>query len=307
MTYAFDPELAPVVPLLKLGDFSDVPAARAMLESMLADINANVDTSGLTIEDRTIDGPDDTDLSIRILRPSSASGPLPAVLHIHGGGFAVGSVNTELGGCVQLASKVPAVVVSVEYRLAPEYPFPAGIEDCYTALCWLHSQVADLGVDPTRVAVFGGSAGGGLAAGLALMARDRGGPSLCFQFLGIPELDDRLETPSMQQFVETPMWNRPNAIQSWKHYLGDASGRSRPMPRRRGPRTWPDCRRRSCRPWSSTRCATRASRTPCGCCKPVWRWSYTSTREPSTVRPWSPRRRCRIARRQRPSRSCGGH
>jgi len=224
MTYAFDPELAPVIPSLHLGDFTDVAAARAMLESMLAGINANVDTSGLTIEDRTIDGPDGTDLSVRVLRPTSAPGPLPAVLHIHGGGFAVGSVNSELSGCVQLASRLPAVVVSVEYRLAPEFPFPAGIEDCYTALCWLHTQVDALGVDPRRVAVSGGSAGGGLAAGVALMARDRGGPSLCFQFLGIPELDDRLETASMQQFVDTPMWNRPSAIQSWKHYLGDAPG-----------------------------------------------------------------------------------
>jgi len=224
MTYAFDPELAAVIPLLQLRDFSDVEAARAGLEAMLAPINAGVDTSGLTIEDRTIDGPDGTDLSVRVFRPTAAPDPLPAVLHIHGGGFAVGSVDMELGGCVQLASKIPAVVVSVEYRLAPEHPFPAGIEDCYAALCWLHGEAAALGVDRARVAVSGGSAGGGLAAGVALMARDRGGPGLCFQFLGIPELDDRLETPSMQQFVDTPMWNRPNAIVSWKYYLGDAPG-----------------------------------------------------------------------------------
>jgi len=224
MTYAFDPELAAVIPLLQGRDFSDVESARVGLAEMLAPINANVDTSGLTIEDRTIDGPDDTDLSVRVYRPTSAPGPLPAVLHIHGGGFAVGSVEMELGGCVQLASNIPAVVVSVEYRLAPEHPFPAPIEDCYAALCWLHAEAATLGVDRARVAVSGGSAGGGLAAGLALMARDRGGPSLCFQFLGIPELDDRLETPSMQQFVDTPMWNRPNAIVSWKYYLGAAPG-----------------------------------------------------------------------------------
>ena len=225
MTYAFDPELAPVIPSLHLGDFSDVAAARAMLESMLAGINADVDTSGLTIEDRTIDGPDGTDLSVRVLRPTSAPGPLPAVLHIHGGGFAVGSVNSELGGCVQLASRLPAVVVSVEYRLAPEYPFPAGIEDCYTALCWLHTQVDALGVDPKRVAVSGGSAGGGLAAGLALMARDRGGPSLCFQFLGHPRARRPPRDPQHAAIRGHPDVEPPERHPvSWKYYLGDAPG-----------------------------------------------------------------------------------
>jgi acetyl esterase/lipase len=108
--------------------------------------------------------------------------------------------------------------------LAPEHPFPAGLEDCYAALVWLHDQADALGVDPARVAINGGSAGGGLAAGLALLARDRGGPAICFQYLGIPELDDTLDTPSMQQFHDTPMWSRPQAVQSWQWYLGDAYG-----------------------------------------------------------------------------------
>jgi acetyl esterase/lipase len=105
--------------------------------------------------------------------------------------------------------------------LAPEHPFPAGLEDCYVALVWLHENAKELGVDTTRVAVNGGSAGGGLAAGLALLARDRGGPAICFQYLGIPELDDRLDTPSMQRFTDTPMWARPSAEVSWKWYLGE--------------------------------------------------------------------------------------
>src|SRR5207247_8429091 len=115
-------------------------------------------------------------------------------------------------------------VVSVDYRLAPEDPFPAGLEDCYAALRWIHDRAEDLGVDRERIGVIGGSAGGGLAAGLALLARDRGGPSLCFQFLGIPELDDRLDTPSMRAFVDTPLWNRPNAELSWPYYLGESTG-----------------------------------------------------------------------------------
>jgi acetyl esterase/lipase len=112
------------------------------------------------------------------------------------------------------------VVVSVDYRLAPENPFPAGLEDCYAALSWFSTHAAELGVDPERIAIHGGSAGGGLCAALALLARDRSGPSIAFQYLGIPELDDRLTTSSMTTFVDTPMLNRPTAIHSWDAYLG---------------------------------------------------------------------------------------
>ena len=108
----------------------------------------------------------------------------------------------------------------MEYRLAPEHPFPAGVEDCYAALTWLHANAAELGIDDDRIGVGGQSAGGGLTAGLALLARDRGGPSICFQFLGIPELDHRLETASMRAFVDTPLWHRGNAVKSWQMYLG---------------------------------------------------------------------------------------
>jgi acetyl esterase/lipase len=145
------------------------------------------------------------------------------VLYIHGGGFCVGSIASEHLGAMAAAAAADAVVVSVEYRLAPEHPFPAGLEDCYAALTWLASRADTLGVDPQHIGVMGSSAGGGLAAGLALLARDRGGPGLCFQMLCIPELDDRLDTPSMHAFTDTPMWNRPSAEVSWRYYLGDAA------------------------------------------------------------------------------------
>jgi acetyl esterase/lipase len=122
------------------------------------------------------------------------------------------------------------VVVAVEYRLAPENPFPCGLEDCYATLQWMAAQADSLAIDTDRVGVYGQSAGGGLAAALALLARDRGGPALCFQFLGIPELDDRLETTSMRQFVDTPMWHRANAIRSWLFYLGDDATRGEVSP-----------------------------------------------------------------------------
>jgi acetyl esterase len=228
MSYAFDPELAALVPMLTLSegnaDFSNPAEARSRMVELTASMNADLDTSGLTIGDRVIPG----DVTVRVYAPTERAGPVPAVVYIHGGGFAIGSVETEHAGAAGIAAGVGAVVVSVEYRLAPEHPFPAPLDDCYAALVWVHSAADELGIDPDRVAVYGGSAGGGLAAGLALLARDRGGPKLCFQFLGIPELDDRLETPSMQRFVDTPMWNRPSAVNSWRHYLGDAGGEVSP-------------------------------------------------------------------------------
>jgi acetyl esterase/lipase len=136
----------------------------------------------------------------------------------------VGSVESEHAGSVLLASGVGAVVVSVDYRLAPEHPYPAGVHDCYAALRYLHEHATELGVDTDRVALVGASAGGGLAAATALLVRDLGGPAVCFQMLHIPELDDRLDTPSMRTFVDSPVWNRPLAVDSWKAYLGPLHG-----------------------------------------------------------------------------------
>jgi acetyl esterase/lipase len=153
---------------------------------------------------------------MRIYRPSGSSQRLPGLLYIHGGGFCLGSVQLEHFAAAQLARSLAAVVVSVEYRLAPEHPYPAGLQDCYAALQYL----ADLDiVDPGVLGVHGQSAGGGLAAAVALLARDRGGPPLVVQSLGIAQLDDRLETPSMRAFTATPMWTRAQAAQSWELYL----------------------------------------------------------------------------------------
>ncbi len=223
MAYAFDPELAPVVELLPLGDVSDLAASRQQIIDLLAPLNAGVDRTGVAIEDRDVPGPDGAPaVTVRIFRPTADAPPggRAALLDIHGGGFIVGSIEMELGIGVQLARELGVVVVTPEYRLAPEHPFPAGLEDCYAALSWLHDAAEELGVDRDRIGVGGQSAGGGLSAATALMARDRGGPPLCFQFLGIPELDHRLETTSMRSFTDTPMWHRGNAITSWEHYLG---------------------------------------------------------------------------------------
>jgi acetyl esterase/lipase len=227
----YDPELAAIVPQLPVAtDWSDLPAARLAM----ADIIQSVPSSGPSEEevgfsDREIAGPADApQLTVRVYQPVGVEAPLPAVLYLHGGGFCFGSIETEHAGAMATAHGAGALVVSVEYRLAPEHPFPAAVEDAYAALSWLAAEAPALGVDPARIAVMGQSAGGGLAAGLALLARDRGGPPLCFQALGIPELDHRLETASMREFLDTPLWNRPNAVMSWRHYLGEQAGEASP-------------------------------------------------------------------------------
>jgi acetyl esterase/lipase len=186
-------------------------------------MNGNVDTTGLTVTDHEAPGYEGgPPVPVRVYAPTTPApaGGRPALLDIHGGGFVVGSIEMEHGICAPLAKALDAVVVTVEYRLAPEHPFPAGLHDCYAALLWLHASATELGIDTSRVAVGGQSAGGGLTAATVLFARDQGGPPVCFQFLGIPELDHRLETPSMRRFVDTPLWSRPNAIRSWELYLG---------------------------------------------------------------------------------------
>jgi acetyl esterase len=222
MMYDYDPELAPIVPLLPTAPLDDPVVARQGLAEMLAALNAQVDTRELLIDNHSIPGPEGApDVAIRIYRPEEMITPNGGLLHLHGGGFVVGSPDTEHSASVRIAKALSIPVISVDYRLAPENPYPAGLEDCYAALCWLHGEADALGIDRERIGIFGHSAGGGLAAGLALMARDRGGPGICFQFLGMPELDDRLETVSMRRFVDTPLWNRPNAVRSWRFYLGD--------------------------------------------------------------------------------------
>ncbi len=223
MKYNFDAELADIVPMLPGGLLDDPVAARANIINMLSTFNAEVDTSALDIHEQDISGRrGEPAVRVRIYSPKNKSGTTAALLFIHGGGFVVGNMDTEHSASVAIARELGVVVVSVDYRLAPEAPFPAGLNDCYAALSWMHDSLETLDIDGDRIGIYGQSAGGGLAAALALMARDNNGPSICFQYLGMPELDDRLETVSMKTFVDTPMWHRPNAELSWQYYLGDS-------------------------------------------------------------------------------------
>ncbi len=217
-----DPEIASVIPFLP-----DAPAGasiaegRKFLEEMLGAVAPAEGEELLNVTHRTIPGPEGApEVPVIIYRPKSASGPLPCVVDFHGGAFIMGSALMDHPANVRIANEAGVVVVSVDYRLAPEHPFPAGVEDCYAGLLWVHANAAELGVDRSRVAVMGGSAGGALAAAVALMARDRGGPEICLQMLQIPVTDDRLETWSSRNFTDTPMFNRPGAENMWENYLG---------------------------------------------------------------------------------------
>jgi acetyl esterase len=159
---------------------------------------------------------------IRLYRSMHQQKPSPGLVYFHGGAFALGDLDAEQAKCIRYAAEAGCTVVSVDYRLAPEHPFPAGVEDCYAGLCWLAEHADELDVDGGRLAVGGSSAGGALAAATSLMSRDRGGPALVFQLLSYPVTDDRMRTPSMAEFHEMAGWNGAATADMWGHYLGQA-------------------------------------------------------------------------------------
>ncbi|MBG0826623.1 alpha/beta hydrolase [Planomonospora sp. ID67723] len=211
-----DPELEAFIPLFPRADLTDPVTARKNLAELAAAVSAP-DTSGMEIEDRTV--PADPDVAVRIYRPHLAQG---TVIWLHGGGFVMGDLDTEHPWAARLADGSGAVVISVGYRLAPEHPFPAALDDVYAVLAWTAQHAAELDIDPGRIAIGGHSAGANLAAAVALRARDQQGPPIRFQLLNQPGLDDRQETWSARHFTDTPWMNRDKAAQLWRHYLGSA-------------------------------------------------------------------------------------
>lgn len=184
---------------------------------------ASVDES-LSLTDEIIVGPDANPLSLRIYRPKSSNERLPVLLWIHGGGYILGSIDDNDDLCMRFVKEANCVVVSVDYRLAPEHPYPAPIEDCYAALKWIADNAESLNIDANRIGVAGASAGGGLTAALTLLARDRQYPSLCFQMPLYPMIDDRNNTPSTNEIKEGFVWNQKTNEAGWKMYLGELSG-----------------------------------------------------------------------------------
>nr|WP_218680934.1 alpha/beta hydrolase [Rhodococcus qingshengii] len=166
-----------------------------------------------------------TKISVRIYRPISSVSHLPVLLYIHGGGWSIGSVAGTDDLCRELAARADCVVVSVDYRQAPEFPFPAPLDDCWTALRWLVDSSADLRIDPSRVAVGGDSAGGNLAAALALKARDADGPPLVLQLLVYPATESEPTARSRSEHAFAPILTAADVEWFWSLYLPDRQDR----------------------------------------------------------------------------------
>jgi acetyl esterase/lipase len=220
-----DPEIAAVLqqmPPLFDAD-TDLLEIRRNAEQMVADTAEQIPPPNPAVvrKDRIVPGQDGaSDVRVCVYQAAERNGsPVPAFLWIHGGGFFLGTMIDNEAFCEQVALETGALVVSVDYRLAPEHPFPAALEDCYAALKWLVSASVELHVDTRRIAVGGVSAGGNLAAATALMARDCGGPALCYQFLLVPALDDRHLTPSSREVTDLRVWNRSVSLKAWAAYL----------------------------------------------------------------------------------------
>ncbi len=159
-------------------------------------------------------------VKMRSYRSISASHSAPTILWLHGGGFATGFCEIDDELCTWLAAHVEAHVFAPDYRLAPEHPFPAGLDDAYECLEWLGQNANALGIDPENIAVAGASAGGGLAAAIGLRSRDQNGPRIALQMLIYPVLDDRMTSGSMRIFGDSPVFNRAAAELMWDRYLG---------------------------------------------------------------------------------------
>jgi acetyl esterase/lipase len=227
---SLDPELkGPIKMMLSQMppmSFDNLSAARAASKQMMAAMKMQMPViPGVVTEDRTIPGPKGAaDVAVRIYRPEKQSGLLPSLLWIHGGGYILGEIDQEDFTAKQFTLAAECIVVSVEYRLAPEHPYPAPLEDCYAALKWLSAHANELGVDCSRIAIGGASAGGGLAAGLAILTRDRAEVEIMFQLLVYPMINDCNIAPASDALPDALFWTRENNLIGWRSYLGCEPG-----------------------------------------------------------------------------------
>ena len=227
-----DPEIAAALAELPIMDLSDIPAARETMLERRAVAAADAQPSPTVVrQDHLVPGLNGApDVRVRHYRPASQSGALPCLYWIHGGGHVLGQMDQDDLVMDHIVDSVGCAAVSVEWRRAPEHPFPAPMDDCYAGLAWTHRHAAELNVDPQRIAVGGASSGGGSAAGLVLLARDRGEFPVCFQLLIYPMLDDRNATPASMALTDPRVWNRTSNLIGWRAYVGDAAGTDRVSP-----------------------------------------------------------------------------
>ncbi len=224
-----DPELRAVVEKLPPDrglDISQIAAARAKMKKMMvAAVEGLPPVEGVSSKDHLAPGPQGApDVPVRVYRPKDQAGKLPALYWIHGGGYVMGDIEQDDRLMKQMVKRIGCVIASVDYRLAPEHPFPAPVEDCYAGLKWLFGHAGELQVEPSRIAIGGASGGGGLCAGLALMVRDRAEMQVCFQLLIYPMIDDRNVTAASYAITDPRMWNRESNRLAWKAYLGRDGG-----------------------------------------------------------------------------------
>ncbi|MGZ8764114.1 MAG: alpha/beta hydrolase [Acidimicrobiia bacterium] len=217
-----DPQAQVILDLVNASGFGDISEmeptdVRALMASLSAPSTVHVDR----VENRTIPGPAG-EIPVRIYGPAAET-PLPVLVWYHGGGWVIGSLETHDGICRELVDAAGCIVVSVDYRLAPEHRFPAGLDDAYAAACWVSDHASEIGADPSRVAVGGDSAGGHLAAVTAMLARDRGAPPLVFQLLVYPALEYEFERPSMIENAAGYMLTTEGMRWFYRHTLNDAS------------------------------------------------------------------------------------
>lgn len=214
-----DPEIAEALAGMPSFDGftpEQLPALRAQREAMLAQVQLS---DAVERRDIAVPGPPGApDVVIRVHRPKGAAGLLPALYHMHGGGYVFGSRAMDDLRFDRWCPALSCVGISVEYRLAPDTPYPGPLEDCYAGLRWVYEHAADLGIDRARLGIGGASAGGGLASALALLVRDRGEFPIAFQLLIYPMLDDRMTTPSSRW--EVPVWTPRSNEAGWRAYLG---------------------------------------------------------------------------------------
>lgn len=228
-----DPELLPMLELRTALVLTKktLPAVRKEFVEMRRLMASQVaPREDVTVREEFVPGPKGAPkVRVLIYQPKNPSGPMAAYLHIHGGGYVVGEAEIGMPRNQLYAGELGCTVVSVDYRLSPETKFPGPVEDCYAALTWLHANAKKLGVDKNRIAIGGESAGGGLAAGLALLTRDRGKIKICHQQLIYPMIDDRSAVkghPVAGEFI----WNRKANHFGWSAMLGHPPGRAKVSP-----------------------------------------------------------------------------
>lgn len=218
-----DPELQPVLgvlPPMALSEETLLSVRELSMRRALPPPSENVDC-----EEVFIDGFHDAPpVRILVFRPRRLTGPVAAILHIHGGGYVMGNADMDRAGNEAKAEALNCIVVAVDYRLAPETQYPGPLEDCYAALCWMHEQADQLGLVWQRIGVAGSSAGAGLAAALALFVRDRGEVLLAFLHLIAPMIDDRTCLRPVNPHVGQYVWTVDNNRFGWRAFLGHEAG-----------------------------------------------------------------------------------